>query len=90
MGFAQFVQPQAPVFLFPNIERGFADAMPAADIGHTGSALGLPQRPHDLLLGMFFLRHLLSSYDVSQDHANAAYSTYQRSGFRVLGHSKAE
>jgi hypothetical protein len=42
---AQLAQAQSRLLLLPNVERGFADPVFAADVGHPGAALRLAQRP---------------------------------------------
>jgi len=39
---AQFTQSQAGVFLLPDVKRGLADAVLAANLVHPGAALRLP------------------------------------------------
>src|ERR1700726_3263542 len=55
---AQLAQAQPPILLLPNVERGFADPVFAADVGHSGAAFRLPHCPQDLLFRMSLLRHL--------------------------------
>src|SRR6202035_702821 len=38
---AQLAQPQPRVLLLPNVERGFADPVFAADVGHSGATFSL-------------------------------------------------
>jgi hypothetical protein len=53
----QFVQGQAAVLFLPDLERGFADAVLAANIRHPFAALGLMQCPQNLFLAARLLGH---------------------------------
>jgi hypothetical protein len=57
-----------PITLLSHVEGRFADPMLAADLGHPGAALRLPQWPQDLLFRMSLLRHLCTRSS-QQDHA---------------------
>lgn len=61
--------------MFRSYKGGLADAELAADIGHRGAALHLPQRIRDLLLAEFAALHGLSFLTGNRE-------TYLRSTFR--------
>ena len=83
---AQFAQPQSRILLLPNVERGFADPVFAADVAHSAAALRLAQGPQDLLFRMSLLRHLRVLLVFAQRTTPAASnSTYPWLAFRVLG-----
>src|SRR5271167_5168245 len=84
----QFVQTQSRILLLPDVIRRLADPVLAADVGHPGAALRLPQCPQDLLLPMSLLRHLrVLLVLVQRTTLAASNSTYPWLAFRVLGHS---
>src|SRR3984893_5828789 len=46
---AQLAQAQSRILLLPNVERGFADPVFPADVGHSAAALRLAQGPYSAL-----------------------------------------
>ena len=65
---AQLAQSQAGVLLLPDVVGGLADAMFPAQVGDPGTALGLVQRPQNLLLRVTPLRHPGPPPSRSEDH----------------------
>src|SRR5208337_1185791 len=85
----QFAQTQSRILLLPDVVRRLADPVLAADLGHPGAALRLPQCPQDLLLRMSLLRHLrVLLVLVQRTTLAASNSTCPWLAFRVLGHGR--
>src|SRR5208337_2119241 len=71
--FAQLAQSQPSVLLLPNVVRGFAYAVLAAEVAYPRAAFSLMQRPQNLLFRVPSLRHPGPPSSRSEDHTSRSF-----------------